>query len=330
MTKAKTFLLMMADYSDFPTLFAKNLEKEGFVPYVITDNIPDFKYKNRERYINFLKKTFQKNKEYKKNLVEQHRFLEYSNKINAIGTDLDYVLIIRPDLFPISVIQFLKKKTKKLIAYQWDGINKFPKIKDYFSLFDTFYCFEDVIGIENIRKINNFYFDYDHFDESQNTYNYDSPIFYFVGLDWENRREKINKFIRFTNNNNNYKIKFYIQEFEKNTNKNPSINYIKDRISFTENIELVKKSDILVDFLDPRHSGLSIRFFEGLYYKKKVITDNKMVKQYDFYHPNNIFVLENNNYNHIEDFLKVPYHEMSEEIVKKYGFSHWIKQITEN
>lgn len=329
MTKAKTFLLMMADYSDFPTLFAKNLEKEGFIPYVITDDIPKFKYENGKRYINFFKKTFLKDKEYKKNLVEQHRFREYSNQIDAIGADLDYVLIIRPDLFPISFIKFLKTKTKKLIAYQWDGINKFPQIKDYFSLFDTFFCFEDVIGVDNIRKINNFYFDFDDFDESQKTYNNDDPVFYFVGLDWENRREKIDKFVAFTKDNN-YKIYFYIQEFEINTKKNPLINYIKDRITFADNIELVKKSDILVDFVDPRHSGLSIRFFEGLYYKKKVITDNIMVKNYDFYHPNNIFVLENENYDAINEFLKIPYHEIPENIVKKYGFSNWIKQITEN
>lgn len=329
MTKAKTFLLMMADYSDFPTLFAKNLEKEGFLPYVITDNIPKFKYENGKRYINFLKKTFQKDREYKKNLVEEHRFREYTNQINALGTDLDYVLIIRPDLFPISVIKFLKTKTKKLIAYQWDGINKFPQIKDYFSLFDIFYCFEDVTNIENVKKITNFYFDFDDYNETQNTYNHDVPVFYFVGLDWENRREKIDKFVTFTKNNN-YKIDFYIQEFEKNANKNLSMHYMKDRISFAENIELVKKSDILVDFVDPRHSGLSIRFFEGMYYKKKVITDNIKVKQYDFYHPDNIFVLENENYDAINEFLKIPYQEIPENIVKKYGFSNWIQQIIQH
>ena len=81
-----------------------------------------------------------------------------------------------------------------------------------------------------------------------------------------------------------------------------------------------------MDFVDPRQVGLSIRFFEGMYYKKKVITDNKMVKNYDFYHPNNIFVLENN-YQDIHDFLKTPYYEISEEIVKKYGFSGWIRKI---
>ena len=82
-----------------------------------------------------------------------------------------------------------------------------------------------------------------------------------------------------------------------------------------------------MDFVDPRHDGLSLRFFEGMYYQKKVITDNKKVKNYDFYHPNNIFILENN-YHDIEAFLKIPYYHISDEIVKKYGFSSWIEKIT--
>ena len=89
----------------------------------------------------------------------------------------------------------------------------------------------------------------------------------------------------------------------------------------------MKKSDVLVDFLDPRHTGLSIRFFEGLYYKKKVITDNAAVKNYDFYHKDNIFVIENNNYDEIKNFLKTPYDDLPTEIVEKYGFRNWIQEI---
>lgn len=326
MTNPRTFLLMMPDYSDFPALFMKNLEKEGFTPYLITDTISKFKYKNGERYINFFRKTFLNKKDFKKRLVRQHQFTEYSSQVEAIGTNLDYILVIRPDLFPIPVIEYLKTKTKKLIAYQWDGIEKFPQIKDYFSLFDTFYCFENVKNVTNIRKTTNFYFDFDHFDRSQKTYKQDTPVFYFVGLDWENRREKVDKFVEFTQSNN-LKIDFYLQEFQKNENKNPLINYIIDRITFAENIKLVKKSDVLVDFLDPRHTGLSIRFFEGLYYKKKVITDNAAVKNYDFYRNENIFVIENNNYDEITDFLERPYNDLPVEIIEKYGFSHWIKEI---
>ncbi len=329
MQNSKTFLLVIPDYSDFPILFMKNLERSCFQATLVTDKLPDFKYQGTEKFQNFYRKTFLKDKNFKKDLVAVFRQKEFLKIANNLTQNFDYILVIRPDMFPISFIQKLKQQTSKLIAYQWDGIEKFPKVKAYFSLFDSFFCFENVSGFDNIKKTTNFYFDFDDFDVHQSNLKNISPVFYFVGLDWENRREKIDKFVAFANENSIF-LDFYLQEFEKNKNKNPQITYIKNRITFAENIENVKKSDILLDFVDPRQVGLSIRFFEGIYYRKKVITDNLNVKIYDFYHPDNIFVLENDNYDLILEFIKKPYHNLPDEIINKYGFSEWIKNITKD
>lgn len=325
MVTPKTFLLIMPEYSDFPDLFMKNLKKSGFQPSIITDKLPDFKYRGNERLLNFFKKTFLKDKIYKKKLVAQFKQKEFLKIANKLTENYDYILVIRPDQFPIFFIEKLKMKTSKLIGYQWDGIDKFPEVKNYFSLFDSFFCFEEVKDVVNVKKITNFYFDFDNFKSLQSIQKNTAPIFYFVGLDWENRRNKINEFVKFALENN-ILLKFYLQEFDKNENKNTNINYITNRITFAENLEFVKKSDVLLDFVDPRHVGLSIRFFEGMYYKKKVITDNTTVKNYNFYHSNNIFIIDDN-YEDIEGFLKVPYYEISREIVKYYSFESWIKRI---
>ena len=316
---------MMPDYSDFPNLFMDNLKKAGFLPFVITDNPSKFKYKGSEKIINFYRKFFLKDREYKKKLIEEHKLREYYKKISQLDM-LDYVLVIRPDAFPIPVIQELKKKTKKLIAYQWDGIEKFPEVKKYFGLFDSFFCFDSKDENKNLKQITNFYFDC--IPPVYKEFNTQKPKLYFVGVYWENREEKIDRFIQEVTK---IEVEFSItiQYYHKSDIKNPEIKYVKDRITFLENLKNVEESDVLLDFVDPVHNGLSIRFFEGLFYKKKVITDNKTVKSYDFYHPNNIFVLENDNYNLIENFLTLPYYEVNNEIVKKYGFTNWIKQITE-
>lgn len=320
------FLLIMPDYSDFPSLFMRNLESIGYDASLITDKLPKFEYKGSQKIKNFFRKTFLKDKSFKKELVRVFREKQFLKIADNLKKDFDYILVIRPDLFPISFIESLKNKTSKLIAYQWDGIDKFPSIKDYFSLFDTFFCFEDVVGISNIKKTTNFYFDYESVDKKLSHETKKPIIFYFVGLDWENRRQKINDFVEFADKSN-YKLDFYLQEFEKNNDPNEKIKYIKNRISFAENLNFVKKSDVLVDFVDPRHTGLSIRFFEGIYYHKKVITDNKEVKKYDFYNPDNIFVLEHDNYDLIPKFIAKPYCELPTEIVKYYGFSEWIQRI---
>jgi hypothetical protein len=61
-----------------------------------------------------------------------------------------------------------------------------------------------------------------------------------------------------------------------------------------------------------------------------MITNNKSIVNYDFYHPNNIFILTDSNLDSLEDFVKLPYVEIPEEIVMKYNFKNWIKKILEN
>ena len=320
----KTFLLLSPDYSDFPQLFVKNLEEQGFSAEVITDSPSKFKYRNNERLLNFFHKTFFKNKNYKKELIEKHNLNEYYNRINIINEELDYILVIRPDLFPIAIIKELKKKTKKLIAYQWDGIEKFPSVKKYIPLFDSFFCFDAEDQGNAIRPITNFYFDF--IPPVYKEFNHQKPKLYFVGLYWESREKKIDQFIEEISKID-VDLSLFIQYYHRSEIKNPKIKYIKQRITFLENLKSVEEADVLLDFVDPAHNGLSIRFFEALYYKKKIITDNKMVKMCDFYHPDNIFIIDDN-YDEIEAFIKTPYQEISENIVESYSFSTWIRTIT--
>ncbi len=320
------FLLVMPDYSDFPNLFIDNLKTVGFLPFLITDKVSKFKYKGLQSFKNFVIKNILRNKEYKQSLIKRHFFEELERNFSSIEGNLDYILVIRPDNFPVSFIKKLRTRTTKLIAYQWDGIDKFPEVKKYFDLFDTFFCFEEVKNQQNIKPITNFYFD--HLPAVYKEYNTGNPNLYFVGLYWKSREEKINRFIDKISEYH-VELSIFIQYFQHPERKNPKINYIQDRITFEQNLEYVKKSDILLDFVDPLHNGLSIRFFEGLYYRKKVITDNVTVKNYDFYHPDNIFVVENDNYQNIDHFLKKPYQQLSDEIIKKYSFSSWIMKITQ-
>ncbi len=323
MKDRKTFLLMMPEYSDFTELFLDNLEQCGFSPYLITDNPSKFRYKGAQKIINFYQKTFRKNREYKKELVAAHKLEAYHHIIQNLQV-MDYALVIRPDVFPISVILELKKKARKLIAYQWDGIEKFPEIKQYFPLFDSFFCFETEDHHKDLKRITNFYFD--NLKPSYKAFNKECPKFYFVGVYWNRREKQIDQFIE-TISQYNIELNILIQYYHKDEIKNSKITYIKERISFSDNLKNVQESDVLLDFVDPIHNGLSFRFFEGLYYKKKVITDNPMVKDYDFYHPDNIFVIEKDNYSEIFRFLNTDYREIPSEIVEKYGFSQWIQQI---
>jgi hypothetical protein len=113
-------------------------------------------------------------------------------------------------------------------------------------------------------------------------------------------------------------------------NQNSNVVFINEFYSYKKNLEKVNNSKIIIDLKLEVHNGLSFRFFECLFIKKKMITNNKSIVNYDFYHPNNIFILTDSNLDSLEDFVKLPYVEIPEEIVMKYNFKNWIKKILEN
>ena len=69
--------------------------------------------------------------------------------------------------------------------------------------------------------------------------------------------------------------------------------------------------------------------FESIFYDKKLITNNKSLKDYDFYHPNNIFILDNN-YDKIKEFLAKPFIKIDNEIKEKYDYKNWICRFFDN
>lgn len=83
----------------------------------------------------------------------------------------------------------------------------------------------------------------------------------------------------------------------------------------------------LVDFINGKHCGLSFRTFEAMGYDKKLITTNAEIIKYDFYNPNNIFVLNNDNLAKLNEFLEKPYEPLPVEIKQKYSFTNWIRYV---
>jgi hypothetical protein len=92
-------------------------------------------------------------------------------------------------------------------------------------------------------------------------------------------------------------------------------------------MDLVKNAKVIIDLVVADHNGLSFRVFEALKYKKKLITTNQYVKYYDFYDSNNIFILKEDNYNDLDEFLASEYKKLDQKLYEKYGFTNWSNYI---
>ena len=67
---------------------------------------------------------------------------------------------------------------------------------------------------------------------------------------------------------------------------------------------------------------------EAMFYNKKLITNNIYIKEYDFYNPRNIFILQERNINELNEFLELPMIEINQDIKNKYKFSGgWLEDF---
>jgi len=241
----------------------------------------------------------------------------------------DYCLFIRPDFYSLEVIQKSISLSKKSLAYQWDGLNRYPNIKDKINLFDNFLVFDKSDYDKyhslypNINIGCNFYFENDKKINPKKSID----VFY-LGAFEVNRNAKMMKMYNVLANLD-VDIKIVLCQIplqEENINKftNNDIKFTDKIMDYTETLSYTMSAKIIIDLLVEEHSGLSFRFFEAMKYKNKIITTNTSIKNYEFYHPNNIFVFEEDNLNQLKYFINKPYQELKN--VDQYSFINWFKK----
>lgn len=242
----------------------------------------------------------------------------------------DYALFIRGDIYTPELLHTVRKHVRRcMVNYQWDGLNRFPKIHQYLDLFDKFYVFdpEDCAAEPHVLPTTNFYFDH-------NLTPVENPPhdLYFVGFHMPDRTESVAAFGRAAQTLN-LDLDFHIGcagvEPDKLRAQYPeNIQIFSGIRSFEDNLKAAQtQAEILVDFKTPVHNGLSFRPFEALGYRKKLITTNTEITKYDFYHPDNILVWDGKNLDGLKAFIDTPYRELPSEIYEKYSFGNWIRYI---
>lgn len=88
------------------------------------------------------------------------------------------------------------------------------------------------------------------------------------------------------------------------------------------------RSKAILDIPRAGQVGLTMRTFECLAMRKKMVTTNKNIKEYDFYDENNIFVLDEET--HIlpsKTWFESDYKQLDNSVLQKYSIDSWINTI---
>lgn len=103
---------------------------------------------------------------------------------------------------------------------------------------------------------------------------------------------------------------------------------INEKISYQQNIEKLKRSSVVLEINKPGQSGLTLRALEAMAFNKKLITNNASIKDYDFYHPDKIFIWGEDDRTSMARFLLSEHQKTDLALLESYCADGMLKTLT--
>lgn len=311
----KIILLITYDNWGYNQYIADALEKKSYeVKHINFHSFqytyPDFSYKA----FNFLTKNLGI-----KNLKHNHYNDIILDEIKNIHF-IDTIIYIKADFLSKQTIEAINKKSRKSVLIINDSISRYPNTKNILPIFDKVFSFEK----KDCKKYNLTFktnFIYKTVDIVASNFKY--KVFNISSYD---KRFPILQKIAETLYN--LKIKSKIIIFTTKENNEPYLEFSTQPLSISEINHYLEQSEIMLDVSRNQQQGLSFRVFESLGLKKKLITTNQDILNYDFYNPQNIFIIKDVDDIKIpEAFFKTLYIDVPQHILNKYLVENWIDEL---
>lgn len=92
-------------------------------------------------------------------------------------------------------------------------------------------------------------------------------------------------------------------------------------------IKLYGKSKVILDINHPNQKGLTMRTFEAIGAKRKLITTNPEIAKFPFYNSNNVFLIDRHHVVLDEGFFSSPYQDIDDCIYDKLSMEGWLYNV---
>lgn len=325
-------LLIMPKFFDYPEIIVNELNEMGYEV--------DF-FDDRPSTNAWIKAAIRINKNLIGTYIKKY-FESVMKTVRNKKYDVVFLISGQSLSFSESMINEIKlcQKDAKFVLYQWDSQTNFPYIKQVQKYFDKCYSFDrrDIEETPSLKFLPLFYSrKYEEIGKRNNTnFKYD---FCFVGT----AHPKKYKFIKMMSEQlksvypNQFIYFFFpspivyfyrkIMNNELRKAKYNEFHYVP--LKGKDMNDVYETSRCVLDSAQDGQLGLTIRVLEALGAKKKLITTNEDVINYDFYKPENIYVYEGKI--DLENvFFTHEYKEVSREVYEKYSLRSWLKEILED
>jgi len=319
--KGKRVLFIGIGFYDYDEHITRKIENLGGV----------VDYKRYYPTLSFIQKVFKKIIRNEDEIIENY----FKNLFRNLKDYYDYVLVIKGDKIPDFFYKAIREKYKcPFILYQWDSIRRVDNFDNTKKYFDRILTFDRLDSIKYGYEFRPLFYKDIYLSNDENKKEYD---LFFSGFLHSDRYEIVKNILK---NYKNIKFKyhlfshwFYFLIQQINRFKKSKTFYNKNLISFKsiselENKEFMAKSKAILDIHHPEQSGLTIRTIESLAIGNKIITTNEDIKNYEFYNPKNILIIDRDN-------IQIPLYffekneSFTNEDKKIYSLEQWVLDVFE-
>ena len=316
----KKLLLYMTDFYGYHSKIIKTIEDAGWEVTWYQDKVN----------LNYFERAFSK-------LFKKYKFCKYDKYFNKtlkehIGEKFDRILIIfGANFFTGNHIKKLRKNfpNARIVYYAWDSVTNFPKIKELFEHADLSYTFDPIdASYHNVNFLPLFYTNTSNMIKIRKDYDLSSVMSLYI-----EKCDMLNDALHLVSKDKKtflyFKVrdKHYLNRLKKKKNKfylefKESIKI--NKLAYEKCIDCFSCSKAVLDIPLPNQVGLTMRTFEVLSLHTKLITTNKSIKEYDFYSPNNIYILDGNEIP--DSFFETKFDE-NFSLDKKYSLTNFVSVL---
>lgn len=105
---------------------------------------------------------------------------------------------------------------------------------------------------------------------------------------------------------------------------------IKKWINYPDLIQLILQTRCIVDIVADTQKGITLRPLEALFFGKKLLTNFQQIESYEFYHPDNIFIIGKDNPAGLRNFVYSSFNHIVDVWKDYYSFENWLKRFSNN
>lgn len=252
----------------------------------------------------------------------------------------DYVFIVRGEAISISILKGLRRVQPgaKFILYLWDSMHYNPNAKNILHEFDSVLSFDrvDVAKDSRIRFLPLFYSeDFNAVGLSVQDFSYDVC---FIGTVHTDRYKVVERIVQTIHEKGKTiflfcyypsKLLFLLRScldpgFRSFARK---YNVKFTGMSLSEVGQRMAQSRAIIDINRPNQLGLTMRTIETVGVRRRLVTTNNDIKNYDIYNENDVLIIDRHHPSIPDGFLEregIPY---DDGIRSRYSLRSWLSAV---